>query len=274
MDNKILNETTNTKAIAIEDYDGVSRIWAIEEAIRVSEAMNRNIKISLQGHNILITPTTTLDEVHKNLNNKLKEEVRPEMDNNIKAIAIEDYDGVSRIWAIEESIRVSEAMNRNIKISLQGHNILITPTTTLNEVYKSLDYKLKEAERFKNEIKQMELEENQKKRQKIAEGLVNIMDSIDFADLEQAIPYLRNVLEYNGSGDVYIDQTKLAEALEKSGYYKNMNVGKIDPEDKNGRGKWLVGQYMECRHPRILEHMDNWTDQFISKEQQQEEKTR
>lgn len=191
-----------------------------------------------------------------------------------KILKVEVMAGANISSAITEAINLSKSNGLTVSFEFNEIELEVDQNSTLESVYKTWNDKMEKA-RIEYEkspeyaAMQQRTEMNRQNAQRNLDQLASAMDTVDFSNLEQAIPYLSKVINNGDIMGVHFDRAKLDLKLQASGYFKNMNVGQIDPNDKDAVGKWLVGQYMSCGHPAIASHMDKWQEQFIIKEQEQ-----
>lgn len=195
-----------------------------------------------------------------------------------KEVRVSPMVGIDITTAIKEAIVMSKSHGVKVTFNFNGQEVAVDQSSTVEKAYKDWCDKMKQA-RIEYEkspeyaASQRRAEMSRQSAQNNLDRLMSVIDTIDFSNLEQALPFLSQIIKHGDHVGVSYDWRKVNEILTANGYFKNMNCNtetyKIDENDKDAVGKWLVGQYMSCAHPAIGHHMEQWIEKFITPKMEQ-----
>lgn len=182
--------------------------------------------------------------------------------------------------AIKEAIDISKSSGFEVTFNFNGIDVVVNKNSNFESVYE--EYMAKTEQRKIEYLNSPEHKEYQARAQLMKQSsqnnlnsLMASIDRINFSDLEQAIPFLSQIIYNNDYIGVRYDRKLLIQKLRENGYYENMNCEteayKIDRNDKEAVGKWLIGQYMSFEYPALSVYMDEWVKQFVLPEMEQDQ---
>lgn len=179
--------------------------------------------------------------------------------------------------AIKAAIEISNAYTTKVTFDFNDVHMEINPNSDFDNKYTewrekenqhSIEYESSDAgKRLARDI-----EESKKTAQKNLDNLIGSINTIDFTDLEQVIPFLEKIIDNANTMGTYYDSKKLDDILKVNGYSANMNADteshKLNQDDKDAVGKYLVGQFMNhlmgfVEVPAVATAMEQWEEKFV-----------